>query len=133
MEYASTDPLATNPPIVLIHGLWLTPRSWEHWKERYERRGYEVITPAYPGLEVEVEALREDPSPIANLTVPDPRPPRVDHPRARPTAERVAHQERRPVELADDLSRWARVSPTLAFAIGDGSSRSASTSTSRPG
>jgi pimeloyl-ACP methyl ester carboxylesterase len=62
---------STNPPIVLIHGLWMTPRSWEHWKERYERRGYEVITPAYPGLEVEVEALREDPSPIANLTVPE--------------------------------------------------------------
>ncbi len=71
MEPASTDPLATNPPIVLIHGLWLTPRSWEHWKERYERRGYEVITPAYPGFEVEVEALREDPSPIANATVPE--------------------------------------------------------------
>jgi pimeloyl-ACP methyl ester carboxylesterase len=49
----------------------MTPRSWEHWKERYERRGYEVITPAYPGFEVEVEALREDPSPIADLTVPD--------------------------------------------------------------
>jgi len=73
MESASTDPLATNPPIVLIHGLWLTPRSWEHWKERYERDGYEVITPAYPGfeVEVEVEALREDPSPIANLRVPE--------------------------------------------------------------
>jgi len=66
MESAST-----NPPIVLIHGLWMTPRSWEHWKKRYERRGYQVLTPAYPGLEVEVEALREDPSPIANLSVPD--------------------------------------------------------------
>jgi pimeloyl-ACP methyl ester carboxylesterase len=71
MESTSTDQLATNPPIVLIHGLWMTPRSWEHWKERYERSGYDVLTPAYPGFEVEVEALREDPSPIANLTVPD--------------------------------------------------------------
>src|SRR5256886_3457006 len=26
------------PPIVLVHGLWLTPRSWEAWKERFERR-----------------------------------------------------------------------------------------------
>jgi alpha-beta hydrolase superfamily lysophospholipase len=68
---ASTDPHATNPSIVLIHGLWMTPRSWEHWKERYERRGYEVITPAYPGFEVEVEALREDPSPIADASLPD--------------------------------------------------------------
>jgi hypothetical protein len=26
----------TAPPIVLVHGLWLTPRSWEGWKERFE-------------------------------------------------------------------------------------------------
>ena len=56
--------------IVLIHGLWVTPRSWEKWVERYEGQGYRVLTPAYPGLEVEVEALREDPSPIEALTVP---------------------------------------------------------------
>ena len=48
----------------------MTPRSWEHWIEHYEGRGYRVLAPAYPGLEVEVEALREDPSPIAALTVP---------------------------------------------------------------
>jgi pimeloyl-ACP methyl ester carboxylesterase len=71
MESPSTDPLATNPTIVLIHGLWMTPRSWEHWKERYEGRGYEVLTPAYPGFEVEVEALREDPTPIAEASLPD--------------------------------------------------------------
>jgi pimeloyl-ACP methyl ester carboxylesterase len=56
--------------IVLIHGLWVTPRSWEHWVERYTERGYTVIAPAYPGLEVEVEALNADPSPIEALTVP---------------------------------------------------------------
>jgi pimeloyl-ACP methyl ester carboxylesterase len=33
-------------PIVLIHGLWMTPRSWEHWKERYESQGYRVLAPA---------------------------------------------------------------------------------------
>jgi hypothetical protein len=26
-----------NSPIVLIHGLWLTPRSWDGWKARFER------------------------------------------------------------------------------------------------
>jgi pimeloyl-ACP methyl ester carboxylesterase len=56
--------------ILLIHGLWVTPRSWEGWIERYEGKGYQVLAPAYPGLEVEVEALREDPSPIEALTVP---------------------------------------------------------------
>jgi pimeloyl-ACP methyl ester carboxylesterase len=48
----------------------MTPRSWQKWVERYEERGYRVLAPAYPGLEVEVEALREDPSPIEALTVP---------------------------------------------------------------
>jgi len=54
----------------LIHGFWVTPRSWEHWIERYEQAGYRVIAPAYPGFEVEVEALNADTSPIAALTVP---------------------------------------------------------------
>ncbi|WP_214368541.1 hypothetical protein [Pseudonocardia sp. H11422] len=48
----------------------MTPRSWENRVERYERRGYRVLAPSYPGLEVEVEALNEDPSPIEALTVP---------------------------------------------------------------
>jgi pimeloyl-ACP methyl ester carboxylesterase len=40
--------------IVLIHGFWVTPRSWEHWIR----------------FEVEVEALNADTSPIEALTVP---------------------------------------------------------------
>ncbi|MFP2924971.1 alpha/beta hydrolase [Pyxidicoccus sp. 3LG] len=64
-------PNRTTPPdtIVLIHGLWMTPRSWERWAERYKSRGFKVLAPAYPGLEVEVEALRRDPSPIEKLTI----------------------------------------------------------------
>src|SRR5918992_4315971 len=57
--------------IVLVHGLWVTPRSWEKWIERYEGRGYRVLAPAYPGFEVEVEALNEDPTPIEALTIPE--------------------------------------------------------------
>jgi pimeloyl-ACP methyl ester carboxylesterase len=56
--------------IVLIHGLWMTPRSWEEWVPYYEEKGYRVLTPTYPGFGVEVEALRADPSVIATLTVP---------------------------------------------------------------
>ena len=55
--------------IVLIHGFWVTPRSWEHWKEHYEAKGFTVLTPAYPGFDVEVEALRENPAPIEQLEV----------------------------------------------------------------
>ena len=53
---------ATDTPIVLVHGFWVTPRSWENWKTHYEARGHTVIAPAYPGFEVEVEALNEDPT-----------------------------------------------------------------------
>ena len=61
----------SNPPdtIVLVHGLWLTSRSWEHWIERYRNLGYNVLAPTWPGMEGEVEALNADPSPIASLTV----------------------------------------------------------------
>jgi pimeloyl-ACP methyl ester carboxylesterase len=63
---------AGNAPdtIVLVHGFWVTPRSWEEWLARYEQAGYRVLAPAYPGFEVEVEALNADPSPIEAVTVP---------------------------------------------------------------
>jgi pimeloyl-ACP methyl ester carboxylesterase len=56
--------------IVLVHGFWVTPLSWEKWVERYEDKSYRVLTPTYPGFEGGVEALREDPSPIEALTFP---------------------------------------------------------------
>jgi pimeloyl-ACP methyl ester carboxylesterase len=56
--------------IVLIHGFWVTPRSWEQWIAYYERKGFRVLAPAYPGFEVEVEALRDDPTPIEDVRVP---------------------------------------------------------------
>jgi pimeloyl-ACP methyl ester carboxylesterase len=61
---------STPDTIVLIHGFWVTPRSWEHWITHYEARGYRVLAPAYPGFEVEVEALNADPAPIEAVTVP---------------------------------------------------------------
>ncbi len=56
--------------IVLVHGFWVTPRSWENWVSHYESKGYRVIAPGYPGFEVEVEALRADPQIIVDVTVP---------------------------------------------------------------
>ena len=58
--------------IVLIHGLWMTPLAWEHWVTRYEKRGFTVLTPGYPGIgqgEEGLEALRADPSVIADVGV----------------------------------------------------------------
>jgi pimeloyl-ACP methyl ester carboxylesterase len=53
--------------IVLIHGLWMTPLSWEHWSDRYKSRGYNVLAPSWPGMEGSVEELRRDTSPMKGL------------------------------------------------------------------
>jgi pimeloyl-ACP methyl ester carboxylesterase len=55
--------------IVLIHGLWMTARCWEHWAEHYRALGYRVVVRGWPGLEKEVEDLRRDPSPMAGLGI----------------------------------------------------------------
>ena len=67
---AMTTPPGSPDTIVLVHGFWVTPRSWEGWIAHYEAKGYKVLAPTYPGFEVEVEALNADPTPIAKVTVP---------------------------------------------------------------
>ena len=60
---------ASAPPVVLVHGLWLTPRSWEGWKERFESRGHQVLAPAWPRMQGDVEDIRRDPSPLNGLGI----------------------------------------------------------------
>ena len=33
--------------VVLVHGLWMTPRSWENWVQHYQAKGLTVLTPGY--------------------------------------------------------------------------------------
>jgi len=65
---ASDQPKAE---IVLIHGMWMTPLSWEHWVSHYIDRGHRVIAPAWPGLDKDPAALRRDPSPLRGLSIRD--------------------------------------------------------------
>ena len=44
----TTEEIADADTVVLIHGLWMTPRSWEHWIPYLERRGYRVLAPPIP-------------------------------------------------------------------------------------
>lgn len=60
---------SSTPTIVLIHGFWVTPLIWEQWKAHYEAKGHRVLTPGYPGLDTDIEALRADPAPIERLSV----------------------------------------------------------------
>jgi alpha-beta hydrolase superfamily lysophospholipase len=67
----STSDSPAADTVVLIHGLWMTALSWEHWVARYRARGYKVIARSWPGMEGDIEALRRDPSAIAGLGVAD--------------------------------------------------------------
>ena len=63
-----TDPRT----IVLIHGAWVTPRSWSRFRERHEARGYRVLTPAWPFEDRAIEDLRRAPAPeLARIGMPD--------------------------------------------------------------
>ena len=53
--------------VVLIHGLWMTPLSWEHWANHYTERGYSVYAPSWPGMERDVRALRRAPESYADI------------------------------------------------------------------
>jgi alpha-beta hydrolase superfamily lysophospholipase len=55
--------------IVLIHGLWLSALSWEHWVERYRARGFNVIAKSWPGMERDVASLRTDHAAIDTLGI----------------------------------------------------------------
>src|SRR5438067_13129950 len=69
VTFSVMDMQASPPPILLIHGLWLTPRSWEGWKARFESRGHEVLAPAWPRMQGDVEDIRRDPSSLNGLGV----------------------------------------------------------------
>lgn len=55
--------------IVLIHGLWMTALSWEGWVKHYTEQGYRVIARSWPGMDIDIDELRRDPSPIATLGI----------------------------------------------------------------
>ncbi|WP_312172200.1 alpha/beta fold hydrolase [Microbacterium sp.] len=55
-------------PIVLIHGLWMTPKSWNTWAEHFRAQGHEVIVPGWPGIDDRsVEDIRRDPSALEGI------------------------------------------------------------------
>lgn len=55
--------------IVLVHGMWLTPLSWEYWAHHFTERGYSVYAPSWPGMERDIRALRRQPDGYANVGI----------------------------------------------------------------
>lgn len=57
--------------IVLINGLWMTALSWENWVAHLSAKGFNVIARSWPGMDGDIDDLRRDPSPIAQLGIED--------------------------------------------------------------
>ena len=54
-------------PLMLIHGAWLSARSWEQFAEYFEARGFAVSAPEWPRKHGDVERLRDDAGELAGL------------------------------------------------------------------
>jgi pimeloyl-ACP methyl ester carboxylesterase len=52
-------------PIVLIHGLWLLPSSWDSWLEYFHQEGYTGLSPDWPDDPETVEEARANPEVLA--------------------------------------------------------------------
>ena len=56
-------------PIVLVHGLWLLPSSWERWAQFFEEAGYVALASDWPDDPATVDAARRDPEVLADKSI----------------------------------------------------------------
>jgi pimeloyl-ACP methyl ester carboxylesterase len=54
-------------PLMLIHGAWLSARSWENFADYFEKRGFAVSSPEWPRKHGDVEELRAGGDELAGL------------------------------------------------------------------
>jgi alpha-beta hydrolase superfamily lysophospholipase len=54
-------------PLILIHGAWLSARSWETFADHFTRRGFDVSAPEWPRKHGDVEELRAEADELAGL------------------------------------------------------------------
>ena len=54
-------------PLLLIHGAWLSARSWEPFSDYFAARGFAVSAPEWPRKHGDVEELREHAEELAGL------------------------------------------------------------------
>jgi pimeloyl-ACP methyl ester carboxylesterase len=56
-------------PLMLIHGAWLSARSWENYTDYFGKRGFAVWAPEWPRKQGDVEEMRETAEASAGLGV----------------------------------------------------------------
>jgi len=55
--------------LTLIHGAWLSARSWENYSQYFDKRGFAVSAPEWPRKQGDVEEMREAAEESAGLGV----------------------------------------------------------------
>ena len=56
-------------PLLLIHGAWLSSRSWENFADYFRKRGFAVSAPEWPRKQGDVEELRADADELKGLGI----------------------------------------------------------------
>jgi non-heme chloroperoxidase len=56
-------------PVVLVHGLWLLPSSWDRWAAHFEEAGYVAVAPGWPDDPETAETAKEHPEVFARKSV----------------------------------------------------------------
>ena len=56
-------------PLMLIHGAWLSARSWENFAGYFEKRGFSVSAPEWPRKHGDVEELRAEADELKGLGI----------------------------------------------------------------
>jgi pimeloyl-ACP methyl ester carboxylesterase len=66
---ASTRMNGDRIPLMLIHGAWLSSRSWENFADYFQKRGFAVSAPEWPRKEGDVEELRAEADELKGLGI----------------------------------------------------------------
>ena len=54
--------------IVLVHGLWMTPTSWNTWADHFRALGHTVVVPGWPGIDDRTVAdIRSNPEALKGV------------------------------------------------------------------
>jgi non-heme chloroperoxidase len=56
-------------PVVMVHGLWLLPNSWDSWATFFEEAGYAAVVPGWPGDPESVQEAKANPDRFADQTL----------------------------------------------------------------
>ena len=64
---ATTRTDSDRVPLMLIHGAWLSARSWENFADYFDKRGFAVSTPEWPRKQGDVDELRAEADELEGL------------------------------------------------------------------